>query len=196
VLGVKYRGLNIKEVLALTIDEARGFFSRQAQIVERCNTLSAVGLGYLELGQATSTLSGGEAQRLRLSAFLMEGAENASRTATADGKRMFILDEPTTGLAGSDIRNLLRVFNRLIGEGHTLLVIEHNLELIANADFVIDLGPEGGAEGGRVVASGTPLEVAACEASHTGRELRRLFGLPVNARSDTVRTALRKAAGF
>jgi excinuclease ABC subunit A len=196
VLGVKYRGLNIKEVLALTIDEARGFFARQAQIVERCNTLSAVGLGYLQLGQPTSTLSGGEAQRLRLSAFLLEGVEKASRAGGASGKRMFILDEPTTGLAGSDIRNLLRVFNRLIGEGHTLLVIEHNLELIANADFVIDLGPEGGAEGGHVVVSGTPLEVAACEASHTGRELRRLFGLPVNARSDTVRTALRKAAGF
>ena len=196
VLGVKYRGLNINEVLALTIDEARGFFARQTQIVERCNTLSAVGLSYLQLGQPTSTLSGGEAQRLRLSAFLMEGAESASRAAAAGSKRMFILDEPTTGLAGSDIRNLLRVFNRLIGEGHTLLVIEHNLELIANADFVIDLGPEGGAEGGQVVVSGTPLEVAACEASHTGRELRRLFGLPVNARSDRVRTALHKAAGF
>jgi excinuclease ABC subunit A len=158
------------------------------------NTLASVGLGYLQLGQATSTLSGGEAQRLRLSAFLLEGMETAVDARA--GKRMFILDEPTTGLASSDIRNLLRVFNRLIGEGHTLLVIEHNLELIANADFVIDLGPEGGDEGGRLVASGTPLEVAACEASHTGRELRRLFGLPVNARSDIVRTALRKAAGF
>ena len=114
---------------------------------------------------------------------------------SAAGKRMFILDEPTTGLAGSDIRQLLRVFNQLIGEGHTLLVIEHNLELIANADYVIDLGPEGGDEGGRRWPA-TPLEVAACEASHTGRELRRLFGLPVNARSDIVRTALRKAAGF
>ena len=109
---------------------------------------------------------------------------------------ILILDEPTTGLATSDIRQLLRVFNRLIGEGHTLLVIEHNLELIANADYVIDLGPEGGDEGGHLVVSGTPLEVAACEASHTGRELRRLFGLPLNARSDMVRTALRKAAGF
>ncbi|HKD66487.1 MAG TPA: excinuclease ABC subunit UvrA [Candidatus Binataceae bacterium] len=197
VLGVKYRGLNINEVLALTVEEARGFFARQNQIVERLNTLCAVGLGYLQLGQPTSTLSGGEAQRLRLSAFLLEGTDSAgSSRASAAGRRMFILDEPTTGLAGSDIRNLLRVFNRLIGEGHTLLVIEHNLELIANADFVIDLGPEGGADGGRVVISGTPLEVAACEASHTGRELRRLFGLPVNARSDKVRTALRKAAGF
>jgi excinuclease ABC subunit A len=196
VLGVKYRGLNINEVLALTVDEARNFFARQDQLVQRLNTLSSVGLGYLQLGQPTSTLSGGEAQRLRLSAFLLEGTGKVTRTADADGKRMFILDEPTTGLAGSDIRNLLRVFNRLIGEGHTLVVIEHNLEMIANADFVIDLGPEGGAEGGHVVVSGTPLEVAACEASHTGRELRRLFGLPVNARSDRVRTALRKAAGF
>jgi excinuclease ABC subunit A len=194
VLGIRYRGLNINEVLAMTVDEARGFFARQNQIVERLNTLSAVGLGYLQLGQPTSTLSGGEAQRLRLSAFLLEGA--GARDATAVGRRMFILDEPTTGLAGSDIRSLLRVFNRLVGEGHTLLVIEHNLELIANADFVIDLGPEGGNEGGHVVVSGTPLEVAACEASHTGRELRRVFGLPVNARSGTVRTALRKAAGF
>jgi excinuclease ABC subunit A len=196
VLGVRYRGLDINEVLALTVDEARGFFARQEQMVKRLNTLSSVGLGYLQLGQPTSTLSGGEAQRLRLSAFLMEGIEKVSRGAAADAKRMFILDEPTTGLAGSDIRNLLRVFNRLVGEGHTLVVIEHNLELIANADFVIDLGPEGGNEGGRVVVSGTPLEVAACEASHTGRELRRLFGLPVNGRSDRVRTALRKAAGF
>jgi excinuclease ABC subunit A len=196
VLGVKYRGLNITEVLALTVDEARGFFARQNQIVERLNTLSAVGLGYLQLGQPTSTLSGGEAQRLRLSVFLLEGFGKRSPAADAGVRRMFILDEPTTGLAGSDIRSLLRVFNRLIGEGHTLLVIEHNLELIANADFIIDLGPEGGAEGGRVVVSGNPLEVAACEASHTGRELRRLFGLPVNARSDKVRTALRKAAGF
>jgi excinuclease ABC subunit A len=195
VLGVRYRGLNINEALGLTVEEARSFFARQDQIVTRLNTLSSVGLGYLQLGQPTSTLSGGEAQRLRLSAFLMEGTDYGSRH-TADGKRMFILDEPTTGLAGSDIRNLLRVFNRLVGEGHTLLIIEHNLELIANADYVIDLGPEGGPEGGRVVVSGTPLEVAACEASHTGRELRRLFGLPVNARSDRVRTALRKAAGF
>ncbi|HZY58688.1 MAG TPA: hypothetical protein VFE56_02920, partial [Candidatus Binataceae bacterium] len=194
VLGIKYRGLNITELLALTVDEARNLFARQEQIVSRLNTLASVGLGYLQLGQATSTLSGGEAQRLRLSAFLLEGMETAVDARA--GKRMFILDEPTTGLASSDIRNLLRVFNRLIGEGHTLLVIEHNLELIANADFVIDLGPEGGDEGGRLVASGTPLEVAACEASHTGRELRRLFGLPVNARSDIVRTALRKAAGF
>jgi excinuclease ABC subunit A len=194
VLGIKYRGLNINEVLAMTVDEARGFFVRQANIVERLNTLSAVGLGYLQLGQSTSTLSGGEAQRLRLSAFLLEGSA-APHTPGAATRRMFILDEPTTGLAGSDIRNLLRVFNRLVGEGHTLLVIEHNLELIANADYVIDLGPEGGAEGGRVVVSGTPLQVAACEASHTGRELRRLFGLPVNAGSGTVRTVLRKAAG-
>jgi len=203
VLGIKYRGLNINQVLALTIDEARNFFARQNQIVSRLNALASVGLGYLQLGQATSTLSGGEAQRLRLSAFLLEGTETGPTAAVGraalpaiPGKRMFILDEPTTGLAGSDIRNLLRVFNRLIGEGHTLLVIEHNLELIANADYVIDLGPEGGDQGGRLVVSGTPLEVAACDASHTGRELRRLFGLPVNARSDMVRTALRKAAGF
>ena len=196
VLGIKYRGLNINEVLALTVDEARSFFSRQTQIVNRLNTLASVGLGYLQLGQPTSTLSGGEAQRLRLSAFLLEGIEAGPAARSAAGKRMFILDEPTTGLAGSDIRQLLRVFNRLIGEGHTLLIIEHNLELIANADYVIDLGPEGGDEGGRLVVCGTPLEVAACEASHTGRELRRLFGLPVNARSDMVRTALRKAAGF
>jgi excinuclease ABC subunit A len=196
VLGVKYRGLNINEVLALTVDEARGFFSRQTQIVNRLNTLASVGLGYLQLGQPTSALSGGEAQRLRLSAFLLEGTEGKASAGDAKGRRMFILDEPTTGLSSSDIRNLLRVFNRLIGEGHTLLVIEHNLELIANADFIIDLGPEGGDEGGRLVVSGTPLEVAACKTSHTGRELRRLFGLPVNARSDMVRTALRKAAGF
>ena len=147
VLGIRYRGLNINEVLALTVDEARNFFARQNQIMPRLNALSSVGLGYLQLGQATSTLSGGEAQRLRLSAFLLAGTETGP-AGMAAGKRLFILDEPTTGLAGSDIRNLMRVFNRLVGEGHTLLVIEHNLELIANADYVIDLGPEGGDEGG------------------------------------------------
>jgi excinuclease ABC subunit A len=193
VLAVRYRGLNIHEVLALTVDEARGFFAGRKEILAPLNALAAVGLGYLQLGQATATLSGGEAQRLRLAALLHE---DAGARSTPHGMRMFILDEPTTGLSGSDIRNLLRVLVRLVDDGHSLLVIEHNLDFIAHADYVIDLGPEGGEDGGRVLVEGTPLAVTACDESHTGRELRRLFGLPVKASSASVRTAVRKAAGF
>lgn len=191
VLGVRYRGRNINEILAMTVDEARAFFAGRAQIVTPLDTLGAVGLGYLQLGQATSTLSGGEAQRLRLASFLDQGMSTRQ-----ERKTLFILDEPTTGLSSSDVRNLLRVLVRLVDEGYSLLVIEHNLELIAHADYVIDLGPEGGAEGGRLVAQGTPLEVAGCAASHTGRELRRLFGLPLAARPAAARATVRKAAGL
>jgi excinuclease ABC subunit A len=191
VLGVSYHGLNINQILALTVDEARSFFAGRASIVSPLDTLSAVGLGYLQLGQATSTLSGGEAQRLRLASFLDEGLNPRQQR-----KSLFILDEPTTGLSSSDVRTLLRVLVRLVDEGYSLLVIEHNLELIAHADHVIDLGPEGGADGGRLVAEGTPLEVAGCAQSHTGRELRRLFGLPLKARPAAIRAGARQAAGL
>jgi excinuclease ABC subunit A len=197
ILGLRFNGKNVNQVLDLTIDEAREFFdrSRYAAIAKRLEPLAAVGLGYLQLGQTTSTLSGGEAQRLKLARFLLADLE-PPRTAD-DGKplpRMFLLDEPTTGLASSDIKRLLRVLARLVAEGNTLVVIEHNLEFIAHADYVIDLGPGGGDEGGRLVVAGDPLAVAACDKSQTGIELRRLFGLPATGGSRAVKSALRTAA--
>ncbi len=192
ILAIRMRGLNITEVLDRTVDEARAFFAPHPPIVKRLDALAAVGLGYVRLGQTTSTLSGGEAQRLKLARFLLVDLEPAP--LGKDGKplpRMFLLDEPTTGLSSADIRRLLRVLSRLVTDGNTLVVIEHNLELIAHADYVIDLGPGGGDSGGRVVAAGGPLAVAASEKSVTGRELRRLFGLPESGRQ--VRSALRSA---
>ena len=191
ILAIKYNRLNIDQVLDLTVDQARGFFGGHPGIVKRLDALASVGLGYLRMGQTTSTLSGGEAQRLKLARFLLVDLEPAP--VSAQGKRlprMFLLDEPTTGLSASDVRRLLRVLARLTAEGNTLVVIEHNLEMIAHADYVIDLGPGGGDEGGRIVAAGSPLKIAASEKSITGRELRRLFGLPVNARRGAVRTAI------
>ena len=191
ILAIKYDGLNIDQVLDLTVDQARAFFSGHPAVVKRLDALTSVGLGYLRMGQTTSTLSGGEAQRLKLARFLLADLEPAP--VNADGKRlprMFLLDEPTTGLSSSDVRRLLRVLARLTAEGNTLVVIEHNLEMIAHADYVLDLGPGGGDEGGRIVAAGSPLKIAAAEKSITGRELRRLFGLPVNARRGAVRSAI------
>ena len=191
ILAIKYDGLNIDQVLDLTVDQARAFFSGHPAVVKRLDALTSVGLGYLRMGQTTSTLSGGEAQRLKLARFLLADLEPAP--VNADGKRlprMFLLDEPTTGLSSSDVRRLLRVLARLTAEGNTLVVIEHNLEMIAHADYVLDLGPGGGDEGGRIVAAGSPLKIAAAEKSITGRELRRLFGLSVNARRGAVRSAI------
>ncbi|MGA7620741.1 excinuclease ABC subunit UvrA [Candidatus Binatus sp.] len=194
ILAIRLRDLNITQVLDLTVEDARAFFIHHPAIVKRLDALIAVGLGYVRLGQTTSTLSGGEAQRLKLARFLLADLEPAP--AGEHGRhlpRMFILDEPTTGLSSTDIKRLIKVLNRLVAEGNTLVVIEHNLEFIANADYVIDLGPGGGDEGGRVVAAGSPLDIAACEKSETGRELRRLFGLPAHGRQ--ARSALRAAAG-
>jgi excinuclease ABC subunit A len=194
ILAIKYRRLNINQVLDLTVEDARRFFAHSRAIVKRLEALSAVGLGYLRLGQTTSTLSGGEAQRLKLARFLLVDLEPTP--VNDDGKslpRMFLLDEPTTGLSSTDIRRLTRVLSRLVAEGNTLVVIEHNLEFIAHADYVIDLGPGGGDEGGRIVACGSPIDIAASDKSETGRELRRLFGLPERARQ--VRSAIRTAAG-
>jgi len=197
ILAIRYQGKNINEVLTLTVDEARIFFARTPAITRRLEALSAVGLGYLCLGQTTSTLSGGEAQRLKLSRFLLVELEPAP--ATPGGRaagRVFLLDEPTTGLSSADIRQLLRVLGRLVAEGNTLIVIEHNLEFIAHADYVIDLGPGGGEDGGRLVAAGSPLKLAATARSLTGRELRRLFGLPANVSRAAMRSAkLRASAG-
>jgi excinuclease ABC subunit A len=195
ILAIRYRGLNINQVLDLTIDDARTFLGPHAQMVKRLDALSAVGLGYLRLGQTTSTLSGGEAQRLKLARFLL--AELEPTPLNSKGKRlprMFLLDEPTTGLSSTDVRRLLRVLARLVAEGNALVVIEHNLEFIAHADYVLDLGPGGGDEGGAIVARGNPLQIAAAEQSLTGRELRRLFGLPLNAGRSAVTSAVRSAA--
>jgi len=154
-------------VLHLTVDEAVVFFRALPKLHDPCRTLAEVGLGYLRLGQAGNTLSGGEAQRLKLA------AELSKRQA---GRTLYLFDEPTTGLHFQDIARLLEVMCRLRDAGNTLIVIEHNLEVIKVADWVLDLGPEGGSGGGRLVAEGPPEAIAACEASHTGRYLRRLLG--------------------
>jgi excinuclease ABC subunit A len=194
ILSIRLHGRNISELLELTVDEAIRVFNKHPAITRRLEPLSAVGLGYLQLGQPTSTLSGGEAQRLKLARFLLADLEPPHMNA--DGKplpRMFLLDEPTTGLASSDIQRLLRVLLRLVAEGNTLVVIEHNLEFVAHADYIIDLGPGGGDEGGRVVVTGDPLKVAASERSLTGRELRAMFGLPMRAGTAKIKSALREA---
>ncbi|NLE66116.1 MAG: excinuclease ABC subunit UvrA [Lentisphaerae bacterium] len=165
-LEVKYNGRSIADVLDMTIDEALEFFDRVPKLKKKLQTLSEVGLGYIQLGQSATTLSGGEAQRLKLSSEL-------SRTAT--GRTLYLLDEPTTGLHFADIDRLLRVLQRLADAGNTVLVIEHNPEVIKTADYLVDLGPEGGDNGGEVVAEGTPEAVAQCEKSHTGALLRTML---------------------
>jgi excinuclease ABC subunit A len=162
-LEVRYNGKTISEVLNLTIDEALDCFRHIPPIERKLRTLSEVGLGYIQLGQSATTLSGGEAQRMKL-------ASELSRKAT--GRTLYLLDEPTTGLHFADVERLLHVLERLRDAGNTVLVIEHNLDVIKRTDYIIDLGPEGGDEGGRIVAEGTPEAVAARDTSHTGRALR------------------------
>ncbi|OLA47667.1 MAG: excinuclease ABC subunit A, partial [Firmicutes bacterium CAG:176_59_8] len=163
-LEVRYKGKNISDVLDMTVAEALEFFSAVPAICEKLQTLYDVGLGYVKLGQPSTTLSGGEAQRVKL-------ATELSKRAT--GRTIYILDEPTTGLHADDVRKLLEVLQRLTDAGNTVLVIEHNLDVIKCADYLIDLGPEGGVGGGTVVACGTPEQVAACEASYTGQYLKK-----------------------
>ena len=163
-LDVRYKGLTIGDVLALTVEEAREFFSAIPAIAGKLDTLAEVGLGYLGLGQNATTLSGGEAQRVKL-------ARELSRRGT--GRTLYVLDEPTTGLHFGDVAKLLEVLRALVGAGNTVVVVEHNLDVVRCADWVIDLGPEGGTGGGRVVIAGTPEAVAACPGSHTGRYLAR-----------------------
>ena len=165
-LEVKYKGKNISEVLSMTVDEAVDVFESIPRIHRKLKVLQDVGLGYIQLGQPAPTLSGGEAQRVKL------GTELSKR---ATGKTLYILDEPTTGLHKEDVRHLLGVLNRLVDNGNTVLIIEHNLDVIKSADYIVDLGPEGGENGGLIVAAGTPEEIACCPDSYTAKYLRDLL---------------------
>jgi excinuclease ABC subunit A len=165
-LEVRYKGRSIADVLDLTVADGLDFFSAQPRIVERLELLNDVGLGYLHLGQSATTLSGGEAQRVKLA------TELAKRDT---GRTLYILDEPTTGLHFEDVRLLLEVLHRLVEKGNSVLVIEHNLDVIKTADWIIDLGPEGGQRGGQVVALGTPESVMKEPGSHTGAFLKNVL---------------------
>lgn len=164
VLEVRYRGKNIHEVLQLTVREAISFFSSSQRILGKLKVLEDVGLGYLRLGQSATTLSGGEAQRVKLASYLAKKSGDRS---------LYIFDEPTTGLHFEDVNKLLSSLRRLLDAGASLVVIEHNLDVIRTADWVIDLGPEGGDQGGLIVATGTPEQIAGHPTSHTGRFLKK-----------------------
>jgi excinuclease ABC subunit A len=171
VLEVKYKSKNVHQVLDMTVREALTFFSGSPKVLRRLHVLDEIGLGYLRLGQPATTLSGGEAQRIKIAAHL----------ASMSGERvLYILDEPTTGLHFDDIAKLLAAFRKLVEAGHTLLVIEHNLDVIKTADYIIDLGPDGGDAGGEVVTFGTPEQVAKVEESYTGQALRPVLAASRN----------------
>ena len=165
-LEVKYKGKNIYEVLEMTVEEGVTFFDGFPKIRKRLQTLHDVGLGYIKIGQSSTTLSGGEAQRVKL-------ATELSKRST--GKTIYILDEPTTGLHTADVANLIKVLQKLCEAGNTILVIEHNLDVIKTADYVIDLGYEGGDKGGQIIAVGTPEEIAETEGSYTGVYLKKIL---------------------
>ena len=165
-LEVRYKGKNISEVLDMTIDEAVEFFTNVPRIARKLQVIQDVGLGYIKLGQPATTLSGGEAQRVKL-------ATELSRRST--GKTLYILDEPTTGLHTADIHKLLEILQRLVDGGDTVVVIEHNLDVIKTADHVIDLGPEGGDKGGTIVAEGRPEDIVKVKESYTGKFLKPLL---------------------
>jgi excinuclease ABC subunit A len=167
VLDVRYHGKNIHDVLQMTVREALAFFVNVPKVISKLRVLNEIGLGYLRLGQSATTLSGGEAQRLKLAAHL---------TRTENHGILYILDEPTTGLHFDDIAKLLAAFRKLLESGASLVVIEHNLDVVKSADWLIDLGPEGGEEGGRIIATGTPEQVARNAQSQTGRFLSRVLG--------------------
>jgi len=164
-LEVRYKGKNIYEVLEMTVDEAYDFFYSIPSIKQKLETLKRVGLGYIKLGQPATTLSGGEAQRVKLSTEL-------SKRAT--GNTLYILDEPTTGLHFADVAKLIDVLQSLVDKGNTVIVIEHNLDVIKCADWIIDLGPEGGDAGGRIVAEGSPEDIAKIKQSYTGQFLKKI----------------------
>jgi excinuclease ABC subunit A len=167
-LRVRYKGKNIAEVLEMSVREAMQHFGAHKDIMRVLQTLEDVGLGYIRLGQSSPTLSGGEAQRIKL-------ARELARVAT--GRTLYILDEPTTGLHFEDVRLLLDVLHRLVDKGNSVVVIEHNLDVIKTADWIVDLGAEGGERGGEVIAAGTPEDVAEIEASYTGQFLRKALGV-------------------
>jgi excinuclease ABC subunit A len=172
-LTVTYKGKNIHEVLEMTVEDALAFFEPVPAVARKLQTLMDVGLSYVKLGQSAVTLSGGEAQRIKL-------ARELSKRDT--GNTLYILDEPTTGLHFHDIKQLLGVLHRLRDDGNTVVVIEHNLDVIKTADWIIDLGPEGGVRGGRIIATGTPEQVARDKQSWTGRYLARLPGFGTKRR--------------
>ena len=165
-LEVKYKGKSIYDVLEMSVEEGLSFFENLPKIKRKLQTLYDVGLGYIKIGQPATTLSGGEAQRVKL-------ATELSRRST--GKTVYILDEPTTGLHTDDVKKLIEILQKFVDAGNTVIVIEHNLDVIKTADHIIDLGPEGGDGGGTVVCCGTPEEVAECKASFTGQYLKKLL---------------------
>jgi excinuclease ABC subunit A len=175
VLEVRYRGLDIRQALDLTVDQAFAHFGREPRFTRQLQVLRSVGLGYLKLGQPATQLSGGEAQRLKIAREL---------TDKGGGRTLYLLDEPTVGLHFADVQRLLEVLDDLTGRGDTVVVVEHNLDVIRNSDWVVDLGPEGGEGGGRLLAEGPPEAVAACEASWTGRFLAPVAEEPVRAHPD------------
>jgi excinuclease ABC subunit A len=163
---VRFKGKSIADVLDMTVNQAVEFFEAQPTILRKIKTIQDVGLGYIKLGQSSTSLSGGESQRIKL-------ATELSRPST--GKTLYILDEPTTGLHFEDIRVLINVLNRLVEKGNTVVIIEHNTDVIRACDWIIDLGPEGGTQGGRIVCAGTPEEVAQCKESYTGKYLAEII---------------------
>jgi excinuclease ABC subunit A len=173
-LEVKFRGFSIADVLEMTVEAGAELFKAVPAVREKLDTLTRVGLGYIKVGQQATTLSGGEAQRVKLS-------KELSRRAT--GRTLYILDEPTTGLHFEDVRKLLEVLQELVESGNTIIVIEHNLEVIKTADWIIDLGPEGGDAGGEIVATGTPEDVAKIARSYTGQYLKSMLRKPNAARA-------------
>jgi excinuclease ABC subunit A len=174
-LDIQFAGRNIAQVLELSVDEAIDFFASIPKIKRPLQALCDTGLGYLKLGQTSPTLSGGEAQRVKLVTHLLAGFREPDLIERLPRRNFFILEEPTIGLHMADVRRLVHVVQRLVDIGHTVLVIEHNLDVIAEADWVIDLGPEGGEGGGRIVCEGTPEQVARNKRSHTGRYLRKIL---------------------
>lgn len=176
-LEIKFKGKSIADILDMTVEEAAGFFKAVPSIRDKMETLKSVGLGYLHVGQQATTLSGGEAQRIKL-------AKELSRRAT--GKTLYILDEPTTGLHFEDVKNLLAVLHRLVDQGNSVVIIEHNLEVIKTADYLVDIGPEGGDKGGEVIASGAPEDICEVPRSYTGQYLAPILAA---ARTKTKKRA-------
>ncbi|MBC7196373.1 MAG: ATP-binding cassette domain-containing protein, partial [Deferribacterales bacterium] len=162
-LDIKYKGKNIAEVLDMTVNQAYEFFENIPKLLNKLEVLRDVGLGYIKLGQAATTLSGGEAQRIKLAKELMK---------RSTGKTLYIFDEPTTGLHFDDVSKLIKIFRRLVDGNNSVVIIEHNLDVIKCADYIIDLGPEGGEKGGEVIFTGTPEDCVKCEKSHTGKYLK------------------------